>query len=66
MPVTYKLKGYIYNHIIVIIQLLLRGGSTQRIGLGNLGEVGSPFGDLKYELKTKSKQFSGTVACHFG
>ena len=35
------IKGYtaIYNHIIIIIQLLLRGGSTQCLGFA----VGSAF-----------------------
>ena len=26
------IKGYIYNHIMIIIQLLLSGGSTQGLG----------------------------------
>ena len=36
------IKGYIYNHNIVIIQLSLRGGSTEGLGLNLITQLSHP------------------------
>ena len=45
----------IYNHITIIIQLLLRGGSTEVIGIGTLSLNTKPLNPKPYTLNAKPR-----------